>query len=382
MNRFLLVIGMVCCSLMGRGGFDLSPNAEISILTCSPGNEIYSIYGHSAIRLTDMIDGQRVDVVYNYGTFEFDDDFAFKFTMGRLNYMLSRSDWPYFLYEYTVTGRGIQAQVLDLSSEEKQVLIDLLEENYLPENREYLYDFFHDNCSTRIRDQLQKALGGELVWHPSDSGRISFRQMVDPYQDVLPWTHFGIDLGLASPSDERLGPLDDMFLPDYLFGQLARAELHGRPLVGETVEILPDVVPEEESTWWTPVVFFWCLFIGVVLALIFGGSHLANALSTTFLFLAGFLGLLLFLLWVATDHVATVVNYNILWLWPTHVVMVWIKGKTTEKYWWIHTIIIVLCILTQPVIPQEFPAGSLPLMLLLLTLGLTRTSLGKRLLNL
>jgi len=132
-----------------------SSRLRISLITCSPGNELYSIFGHSAIR---VIDSNSVsDIVFNYGTFNFDEDFYLKFVRGKLNYYLSAANLNDFLFEYIATGRGVSEQVLDLSPQEKATIFHYLLENIKEENKFYQYDFFYNNCTTRLRDIILKA---------------------------------------------------------------------------------------------------------------------------------------------------------------------------------------------------------------------------------
>ncbi|MFT4678982.1 MAG: hypothetical protein ACI84C_001288 [Flavobacteriales bacterium] len=364
--------------------FDLSESAKISILTCSPGQDLYSTFGHSAIRLQDDQENLMLDAVYNYGTFVFDDDFYLKFTRGKLNYFLSRSRWADFQYGYLSAGRGIVEQELDLTPEQVRVLVDLLEENYLPENREYLYDFFYDNCSTRIRDILKNALGDGLKFIPVERDPTSFRQMTDPYMLNLPWGDFGIDMGLAVPADLIMGDEDDMFLPEYLFAQIDRAILNGKPLVKGNNELLLEVEVEPQSAIWVPSVVFWSLLV-LVLLLFFTlrkSEKAVGAISATLMFIYGLVGLFLFLLWTATDHVATINNLNVMWLWPSHLVYVFIKKEKSEQYWMISALVLFFLVLVHSFLPQQYPANVTPLLLVGLTCSLVRTSVGKRLASL
>src|SRR5690606_31625041 len=126
---------------------------RISLLTCTPGSELYSVFGHSALRVVDS--NAVTDIVYNYGTFDFNDpNFYSKFVRGKLNYYLSTEYFRDFVYGYRLEGRGITEQVLLLTAEEKLALKKFLRENLKPENRHYAYDFFLDNCTTRLRDLI------------------------------------------------------------------------------------------------------------------------------------------------------------------------------------------------------------------------------------
>ena len=185
MKRVLTIIVLMISFLPLRAEkIELSPKAEISVLTCSPGPDLYSSFGHTAIRIQDSINNRWVDVVYNYGTFQFTDDFYFKFAKGQLDYRLSRSSFGDFQYEYLMTGRGIWEQKLLITPAEKQRLFDLLEENYLPENREYRYDFFYDNCSTRVRDIIKKALENKVNFTYVYAEKSSYREAIQHYLNI------------------------------------------------------------------------------------------------------------------------------------------------------------------------------------------------------
>jgi hypothetical protein len=298
----------------------LSDRASISVITCSPGNELYSVFGHSAIRVSDP---EGADFVYNYGTFSFSDDFYLLFAQGKLNYRLSRTDFNGFIYEYEMTQRGVYEQVLDLSPERVQAVFDFLEINYLPENQYYLYDFFYDNCATRVRDVLNQTLGDDLTYHSNfASDSASFRNMIDLHLAALPWADFGIDLVLGAPCDKKLQDQDNMFLPDYVFAELERAKINGRPLVrssrtvhdaGFILTPAPYSVPNL-LTLLIAVLAFFNLFR------VYQGKKPWIAFERFFLFLFGLLGVILLIMWFATDHSTTKNNMNLLWAVPFHFV--------------------------------------------------------------
>ncbi len=160
-----LFLFLAACLFCGQGkAFTLSPEAEISLLTCSPGNELYSLFGHTAIRVKDP--AARFDRVFNYGTFDFDTPYFYlKYARGLLPYQLSHTDYRYFLHAYREEGRSVYEQRLRLDSLQKQRLLDILTENYRPENRSYLYNFLFDNCTTRSRDVILQSLADTVDWH-------------------------------------------------------------------------------------------------------------------------------------------------------------------------------------------------------------------------
>lgn len=135
-----------------------SPDSvRISLLTCAPGEEIYSLFGHTAIRYEEPARG--IDRVYNYGLFSFNTpNFTLRFALGNADYRLGVEDYRHFAVEYEYFGRSVWQQTLNLTAEEQQQLITLLEENYRPENRIYRYNFFYDNCATRPRDKVEESL--------------------------------------------------------------------------------------------------------------------------------------------------------------------------------------------------------------------------------
>ncbi|MBL7807773.1 MAG: DUF4105 domain-containing protein, partial [Saprospiraceae bacterium] len=139
----------------------LSDSAQISLMTVAPGEFVYSTFGHSAIRVKDP--GTRFDRCYNYGTFDFEQpNFLLKFCQGKLLYNLDIESYRSFEYGNLQDRRTMQEQVLNINQEQKQRLFDLLQENYKEENRYYKYDFFYDNCATRIRDIVQETFFHQL----------------------------------------------------------------------------------------------------------------------------------------------------------------------------------------------------------------------------
>ncbi len=295
----------------------LSQNASISLITCSPGDQLYSVFGHSALRVVDPEQG--IDSVYNYGTFDFETEgFYLKFARGKLDYMLSRQYFPQFQYTYLLENRSISEAILLLTWEQNQVLYELLEENYKPENQFYRYDFFYDNCSTRISEMLKTAFGEAVDFHCEDSHGITFRNQVEKYTADLPWSLFGISLALGRPYDNEIKGEEIMFLPDELEKYFVKATLNGQALVASPVEILNREEFTAEKSMLTPQ-FGGIIFLVLTLGLVFleyRKNKRRVFLRRLILFVIGSIGTLVLLLWVATDHQATKVNLDVLWLMP------------------------------------------------------------------
>ncbi len=312
---------------------------QISLLTCDPGEELYSAFGHSAIRVLDKETND--DLVFNYGTFDFNTPFFYvKFTQRTLDYMLSVTSYQRFLYEYQYHERGVREQVLDLNQEQKMAMVQFLQINYLPENRFYRYDFFYDNCATRIRDVFETVLGRQLDWNElSDPERKTFRNLIDEYVYPLPWADFGIDLALGSVIDIYANEREKQFLPDYMEAAFARAKIVGdgptRPLVKSDHVVLQFEEKEAKMDFFNPYVLWWILAIAVMGLTYFGArkSRLFKGFDIVFFGVLGLLGLLILVLWFFTFHSQTKYNWNVLWAFPGHLVMAIAMMRNTMRPW-------------------------------------------------
>ncbi|MDA7744632.1 DUF4105 domain-containing protein [bacterium] len=348
----------------------ISNQAEISLLTCSPGDELYSLFGHSAMRLKDPVN--NIDAVFNYGTFTFNDDFYYNFTMGKLNYKLGISSMDRFIRLYNSEGRGVIEQTLDLDSIQKQSIANFLNWNSQPENKYYLYDFFYDNCSSILRDVLDTALQGQVTFADlTKASQPTYRNMIDSYLIYHPWGDFGIDLGLGLPCDKTPNYLEYMFLPDELHEAYDKATIGGHPLVKEERMLLENNGLKYEWSITQPVPLFWLLF-GVIGLLSAIGLRLQKRfmfIDILLLLVLGLAGALLFFLWFITDHTATANNFNMLWALPTHLLIIpflW-NSKIRRSYFMIIGSILLLTLIFFPLLPQMLHLATIPLMLTMLT---------------
>lgn len=305
----------------------LSPQAEISLLTCSTGPELYKVFGHSAIRVRDPLMG--IDRVYNYGTFDFNtENFYLKFARGKLNYWLSVSGFQNFLLEYMYYDQTVYENTFNLAGDEKQKLFDFLENNYLPENRFYLYDFFFDNCATRIRDAVYETFDVKITdstWYQP----VTFREGIENYLYDHPWSHLGIDLGLGAPTD-RIMTIDDyMFLPEYLMigleGAAISTEDGEKPLLEERIELHAGSSFGSRSDRMNYLLLS-LLLIALVFILItyrelMKEIHYFQLDNAAFAFPA-VVAIVQALLWFATDHKAAGINPDLLWTGPAFLLLV------------------------------------------------------------
>jgi hypothetical protein len=366
MKKLLFLSILILSRVIAFGGV-LSERASISLLTASPGQELYSAFGHSAVWVHDPENG--IDEVYNYGTFDFEaKNFYFNFVMGRLNYKLAVTNLNHFLAEYYYEGRGIEEQVIDLSSEEMNNVYEFLLWNRQPGNEYYLYDFFFDNCATRIRDFFDELLmvdwGNDLK--PQDA--LTFRQLINPYLQPSPWARFGIYLALGLPADRAASGWEEMFLPDYMFHAFAKAcHNDGRPLVRETRMLLLETNPPAKTDLISPELVCWLVFILGLLS--FAAVRLARVFDKIFFTALGVVGLVIVFLWFVSDHNATNVNVNLLWAIPFHIYFIFkayllFPIGIPRHYFKIVFFLNVIVLVIWPIIPQTFHPAFIPIILL------------------
>ena len=326
----------------------LSDDAQISVLTCGGGQELYTAFGHSAFRVQDLNKG--IDVVYNYGTFDFQaPNFYTNFARGRLIYTLSRQRFENFLYEYELEKRWVKEQILDLDQKQKNAIIVFLENNYRPENRDYRYDFLYDNCSTKLPDVLSQILGNQLTFKEDHlETRYTFRELIRQNLNTNSWASFGIDLALGSDIDKEATAYQHMFHPAYVMYQLDNTLLNGKPLVERTRTVL-DNQNLKWSSLFTIAPLFWLLlllaFSLTITYIDFRNKTRSRWLDFSLFLLSGVAGCLLFFLWFFTDHNSTVNNFNLLWLFPLNLVAAFILVRKSEPPAFIRPYLVVLCIL-------------------------------------
>lgn len=320
----------------------LSERSYIEVYTCAPGNQLYSQFGHTAIGVIDP--RQNLHEVFNYGTFSFNTPhFYLKFCAGKLLYQLSTESYREFVYTYEHRGRQVVAQRLNLTLEQRQHLYELLEENSLPENCDYQYDFFFDNCATRVLDMLYHAFGESLTYTATDTlPQPSMRDCIHPYLDGSQWTKTSIDLVLGSITDHRATSRQQSFIPDKLHDYLADCQIDTLPLVSNTRLLVESKIVYDKTPWFLSPMLIFCLLLIAVVVMTFRLSATALVIFDRIYFcIIGLLGLLITLLWFATDHGATVGNLNLLWASPLLLVYVFTIGNA-EKQWhkWLRAILI------------------------------------------
>jgi len=370
--RFLLLFCLISFQIAATQ--TLSPTAEISVLTIGQGSSLNDAFGHNGFRIKDKAQG--IDIVFDYGRFPFNEPgFYLNFARGKLSYSIGVDSFKDVNNFYVRQNRTIKEQVLNLKQVEKQKLYNFLLNNYKPENRDYLYDFFYDNCATRIRDVANSALGDDITFNtPLDYKPQTFRNLIHNNLNKNSWGSLGIDIALGSVIDRTATPEEQMFLPENIHKFFSEAILaDGQPLISNS-QILHSKKEKKEASnpWLSPFVIIGLIALGIgwITYSDYKKNKRTRWLDTALFISTGVIGVFLVLLWFATDHTATAHNYNLLWAFALNLLMIGQLRK--PKPWftkYLKFLLIMLCLLAfhWVVGVQVF---AITLMPLLLALGL------------
>lgn len=354
MRLKLVILLTLCLTTVGIAQQpQVTSPLEISVITIGSGTSLNDAFGHNAFRIRDKNLG--TDIVYGYGAYDFEaPNFYLKFVKGKLNYLISKNNYSDFKYHYIQSNRTIKEQVLNFSTEEKQKLNKYLAHNYKPENRRYLYDFFYDNCATKIRDVIVKSSNGTIAFNlPADFTPQTYRQLIHEHVGLNTWGSFGIDIALGSVIDREASPYEHMFLPKYINVLMANATLKSTANLVKESSTIYEKKENESSLNFILSPFVILGFIGLCILYItykdYKNKKRSKWLDITLFVITGLIGIVLLLLWFATDHTATANNYNLLWAFPLNLFMIGQLTKTTIKIWfkgYLKFIIIMLCLMT------------------------------------
>ncbi len=372
-RKFLIILTLLFTGILNLFS-QADDQVEVYMVTCGPGTEVYSIYGHSALRIINP--SEESDLAYNWGVFDFaTPNFAWKFAKGRLEYMLGVLSFNRFMQEYFFEERSVFQQKINLEPDEMETLFVLLKENMKPENIKYKYDFFYDDCSTRIRDILEKAIGDKLTYPPEANQNIpTFRVLVKEYQRHYPWLQMGIDLLLGMPSYKKASLRDRMFLPFDLQGGLTDAVVNRNgkmvPLLQNTETLLEFDPPEMKTTFLTqPVFIFSLLLIVIIIISVTIRSIGPNRFIDLIIFsIYSILALMMIFFNFFSEHQQLKWNLNIIWLNPF--ILLCLASLIFNKDWyvWFRTVffLALLVLIAQIVFLNTFNIAFIPLELLLI----------------
>ena len=349
-----------------------SSHIRISLLTCTPGNDLDETFGHSAIRVTDST--TTTDIVFNYGTFDFDaPGFYTKFIRGNLMYYVSVDKFEDFKAYYQSVNRGITEQELNLNGKEKIEVEEFLYHNAKEENKYYKYDFFLDNCTTRLRDIFVKYKSSHPVLRPVMPAGTRFRQAIHLYLDKngKDWSKLGIDLLLGAPTDAVMTTKQTEFLPDNLMKALDSTNQNNQLVISEK-QLYPLNAITSKGRLFTPMLVFSILLVSIILLSLIDRKKLIiflNGFDGLLFFLTGAVGILLLFMWWGTEHSMVKNNFNLLWAWPPHLLIAFFissKKRWTKNYFLLTSIGLILVLISWFILPQQMNNAFLPVILLLL----------------
>ena len=383
MKKFVLVF-LFFLSFFSTQAQELSfsDSARISLITCSPGPEVYAKFGHTAIRIVDQ--NPKIDVVFNYGLFSFEtSNFYFKFIKGETDYQLGVFETAYFLPEYKERNSNVWEQKLNLTVTEKRRLINSLMDNYRPENRIYRYNFVFDNCATRPRDKIMGALSGYVRFENLNDSK-TFRQWIGTYVGNDSWLKFGIDLVFGLDADRTATESESMFLPEVLMselqtGQIVEKNNQSRKLVSDKVAlVIKDESKEEnakEGFATKPLaVAIALLLLGTVITLWdYSRKRHFKTFDSVLMIVTGLTGIVVMFLMFLSSHPLVKSNLNLLWLNPLNIVfgiLIWVKDTQVRRliffYQIFNIILLVGALFAFALSIQSFNLAVFPILVLML----------------
>ncbi|WP_162126213.1 lipoprotein N-acyltransferase Lnb domain-containing protein [Flavobacterium phycosphaerae] len=321
---FLFLLVLLLNNSFTFGQMALAETAKVSILTCQEGNELYSIFGHTAIRIKD--EANALDVVYNYGTFDFKtENFYLKFIKGDLRYFVSAYSFNEFYYEYTIENRSIYEQNLNLTTTQKQQLFNTLNKSLESDEKYYTYKFIDRNCTNMVVDKVNQTLGQQCIVKTTEKNK-SYREILFPYLENHFYENLGINIIFGKKTDEEG---EKLFLPNQFMESLKVAEFNGKLLSEQPKSILKaEPTPPEKSLWNNFSTF--CLALGL---LVFTRKSWVYLVYFT---LIGMLGVFLSLVGFYSLHEEVAWNYNVLLFNPLLLVLLYFYY--TKNFNWVKNI--------------------------------------------
>lgn len=335
------LLWLLCISL-NVGAYTPSDKSKISILTCSPGDQVYSVYGHSAIRFHDS--ERDVDIVYNYGMFDFSaPHFVWRYLRGENEYLLGRESFSRFRARYERENQTVKEQVINLTLAETQVLFVALEDNAKPENRNYLYNVFYDNCATRIYHIVEDNITGGIIW-PTEYEEASFRTLMHKTNYLTPYSQMGIDMVFGLKADNNVSCKDQMYLPSKLEEHISNAKrTNGQALISKSNLI----VKANRDKDYSELILFNGLFIALCLASILARKKQGKFLKIFKVSVYVIIGLASLIVWFidfCSIHPTVLPNLNIIWINPFWMVLAILEIKQKRLSTQIQKILNVWCI--------------------------------------
>ncbi|WNM20272.1 lipoprotein N-acyltransferase Lnb domain-containing protein [Flavobacterium capsici] len=297
----------------------LSESTQISLLTCGRGEELYSTFGHTALRIKD--DNNQLDIVYNYGMFDFrTENFYIKFVKGDLQYFMNVTSFDDFILEYQMDKREVVEQVLILPLSKKQQLFDSLNANLFSTEKYYTYKFIDRNCTTMVANKLNE-IYKEIKFEKVDDKSISYRTLLYPYFDNYFWYKLGINIVFGAKTDKDA---EKLFLPVELLNSIDKAKVDGKSVVASKNIIVTGENINHEFSFLNSI---YVIILGLLIILILN----SKIVFKTYLFFSGILGLMLCLIGLYSEHQEVLWNYNALLFNPLFILLPFLKESSLKK---------------------------------------------------
>lgn len=314
----------------------LRAETRVSVLTCAPGNEAYSLFGHTGLRYAD--DEKGIDIVFNYGYFDFEaPNFVWRFVLGETDYMVGAVPFDRFANEYSERGSSVTEQVLELSPLQEQALFNALVKNCRPENRVYRYNYFYNNCTTKIRDKVAEA-AGEICMADTAARYATFRDALNALTASHPWYSFGINLLLGSDVDAPATGYGLQFIPQNYMLDLERCSVAlpggGKaPFVKEQNILVEGKAPSVEHSNFTPFNASLLLLLATFVVMLCEVRKKKTFWGFDVLLMAlqGLAGVLLLFMALFSQHPAVGNNWLLLLLNPLSLVLIPLLVRSLRK---------------------------------------------------
>ena len=369
----IITLFILLFSLLSNAQLKLSNASEISVLTIGSGHLLNDSFGHNAIRVKDSL--YNFDLVFDYGRYDFESKgFYLNFARGKLDYMVGRSAFEDFLSFYKYQNRQVNEQQLNLSTKQKTAFYNFLTENMKPEKRYYPYDFFYNNCATKITDAIESILADQIKYSPPIAfKKETFRNLIRSDLNINSWGSLAIDIALGSKIDQKATIKEHIFLPKnlYLLLENSIAASTDLKIVKKSKLLNSSTATTKTSEGLFSPLAILSLIALLILFITFNDYKKNNRsiwLDVILFAFTGFVGLVLLLLWFATDHEATAYNYNLLWAFAINLLFIPSILKTQLSNRGIKYIVFLVILLTLMIVHwmtgvQSFSIGLIPFLI-------------------
>ncbi len=340
MRNIIIAIVALFCTTNGYAQITLSPDAQYSLLTCEPSSELYTVFGHTALRLQD--EANNIDLIFHWGVFDYaTPHFATRFMLGTNNYEMGIAPSDFFMIEYMSRGSAVHEQAVALTQPEKQLLWLRLLENYQPENRQYLYNFIYDNCATRALHIILSSINpSDSIIHQPYKTDLTFRKQIHEHVNQGSFLGLAIDLIIGADADKPIDLLHAAAFPKYTMQALDHISTVRNGTTAPLVTSTSFAVKETHDVDATRMLSFKIqaklnIILPILLIVLIIAMYLRNRtravqiIATTLFAISGLISLLILFLSFISSHPLVSENYNILWLNPINIILAVIINLNT-----------------------------------------------------